>query len=272
MIQRLKMTANETLKTAALNGRLWGTRAQDWAEVQEGQFRAAYDDVFHSLPLTQGAAYCDLGCGAGMAALLASQRGAHVCGLDAAGNLLAVARARVPTGDLRLGELEELPFSDGVFDVVTGFNSFQYAANPLVALTEAKRITKPTGRVVVMTWGDPQGMEAASLITALKPLLPPPPPGAPGPFALSEAAALTAFATAAGLTPLEVKEVACTWQYPNLATALRGLGSSGVAVRAAENTSQEAVNQAHTAALTPFCQADGSYQIGASFRWLVASL
>ncbi len=266
------MTARETPKTAAINGRLWGTHAQDWAEVQEGQFRAAYEDVFNGLNLTQATSYCDLGCGAGMAALIAAQRGAHVSGLDAADNLLPLARARVPSGDLRLGELEELPFSDGVFDVVTGFNSFQYAASPVIALAEAKRITKPTGRVVVMTWGSPEGMEAASLVSALKPLLPPPPPGAPGPFALSDATALTAFATAAGLKPLEVRDVACVWQYPDLETALRGLGSSGVAVRAAENSSEEAVNQAHAAALAPFCRADGSYQIGAAFRWLVAAL
>ena len=266
------MTASEPPTTAALNGRLWGTRAHDWAEVQEGQFRAGYEDVFNYLPLTQGAFYCDLGCGAGMAAQMASQRGAHVSGLDAADTLLHIARTRVPAGDFRVGDLEKLPFADGVFDVVTGFNSFQYAANPLLALTEAKRITKPTGRIVVMTWSSPEGMEAASLVQALKPLLPPPPPGAPGPFALSEAAALSDFAAAAGLTPMESREMRCTWQYQNLATALRGLGSSGVAVRAAEHTSQEAVNQAHTAALSPFCRVDGSYHIGAAFRWLVAAV
>jgi hypothetical protein len=40
-----------------------------------------------------------------------------------------------------------------------------------------------------------------------KPLLPSPPPGAPGPFALSEASALRALAEAAGLEPIEVFDV-----------------------------------------------------------------
>ena len=203
--------------------------------------------------------------------LIASQRAARVSGLDAAENLLTIARARVPSGDFRLGELEDLPFPEGLFDLVTGFNSFQYAANPAAALSEARRIAKPSGRVVVMTWGSPEGMEAASLVAALKPLLPPPPPGAPGPFALSDEAALRAFAASAGLRPLEVRDVSCSWVYPDLATALRGLGSSGVAVRAAENSSEESVSQAHTVALKPFCGADGSYRIGASFRWLLAT-
>jgi hypothetical protein len=37
--------------------------------------------------------------------------------------------------------------------LVTGFNAFQYAANPAVAFAEAKRMAKPAGHVVIMTWG-----------------------------------------------------------------------------------------------------------------------
>ena len=206
-----------------------------------------------------------------MAAMLASRRGAQVSGLDAAQSLLAIARSRVPEGDFQAGDLEELPFPDAQFDLVTGFNAFQYAADPIGALAEAKRIAKPTGRVVVMTWGTPEGMEAAALVAALKPLLPPPPPGAPGPFALSDPAALRALAERAGLQPLEIFDVACHWAYPDRATALRGLGSSGVAVRAAETSGAEAIDAAHAAVLAPYRQADGSYRIGASFRWLLAS-
>jgi hypothetical protein len=113
-------------------------------------------------------------------------------------------------------------------------------------------------------------MEAACLVTALRPLLPPPPAGAPGPFALSEETALRAFAAQAGLRTKEMVDVDCPWSYPDLATALRGLGSSGVAMRARENSSNEAVDHAHRAALAPFRQVDGRYRIGATFRLLVA--
>jgi hypothetical protein len=122
-----------------------------------------------------------------------------------------------------------------------------------------------------MTWGVPEGMEAASLVAALKPLLPPPLPGAPGPFALSDASALRSLAESAGLKPLEVLDVACQWQYPDLDTAQRGLASSGVAIRAAEHSSADAVNRAHAAALAPFRREDGAYRIGAAFRWLLAA-
>ena len=265
------MTDSRQPRSSSANGRLWGTRARDWAEIQEGQCRAAYQAVFDSLRLGAGTRYCDLGCGAGMAAFLAAERGAAVSGVDAAESLLAIARERVGGADFHLGDLEELPFPDGTFDLVTGFNAFQFAADPAAALREARRISKPSGRVVVLTWGNPQGMEAAAIVGALRPLLPPPPPGAPGPFALSDEGALRAFASTAGLTALEVSDVACQWHYKDLETALRGLGASGVAAKAAEHAGEEAVNQAHAAALAPFRREDGSYRLGASFRWLLAA-
>ena len=61
--------------------------------------------------------------------------------------------------------------------------------------------------IVIMTWGEPAGMQAASLVAALKPHLPAPPSGAPGPFALSDETALRAFAAAGGLTPGAVFDV-----------------------------------------------------------------
>ncbi len=246
------MTEANAPRTSLANGRLWGTRSRDWAEVQEVQCSAAYEAVFNSIALGSGARYCDVGCGAGLAALLASDRGAEVSGIDAAASLLEIARERVPDGDFRLGDLEDLPFPDGTFDFVSGFNSFQFAANPVAALREAKRISKPSGRVVVLTWGNPQSMEAAAIVGALKTLLPPPPQGAPGPFALSEESALQAFAANAGLTPLGVSDVACEWNYKDLDTALRGLGSSGIAATAAERAGVESVNESHAAALAPF--------------------
>jgi SAM-dependent methyltransferase len=265
------MNAPASSRTAIPNGRLWGARARDWAELQEPQFTRAYETVLERIGLRPGSAYCDLGCGSGLAASIASARGARVAGLDAAEQLLALARARAPAGDFRQGDLEDLPFESDTFDVVTGFNSFQYAGNPVTALAEAKRITRRDGRVVVMTWGPPEGMDAASLVAALKPLLPPPPAGAPGPFALSDRDALIRFAESAGLRPLDVDDVECTWTYPDLPTAMRAFASAGVAVRAAENTSQDALDRAHEDALKPFARQDGSYRLGAVFRWLSAA-
>ncbi len=205
-----------------------------------------------------------------MAAWIAASRGAAVSGFDAADPLLAIARERVPSGTFRLADLEEVPFDDGSFDVVTGFNAFQFASDPVRALAEARRVARKGGQVAVMTWGQPEGMEAAAIVASLRPLLPPPPPGAPGPFALSDETKLRGLAEAAGLIPEDVVDVDCTWRYPDEATALRGLGSSGVAARARGLAGAEAVDDAHRAAIAPFRQADGAFRIGATCRFLVA--
>jgi len=255
-------------QTAAINGPLWGARARDWADIQEGIVRPAYDAVLARAGIGADTAYCDIGCGAGMAAAMAVAQGARVSGIDAATDLLAIARERVPEGDFRQGDMERLPFADGLFDVVTGFNSFQFAGNPALALGEARRVTKPGGMVAMVAWGEPEGMPMADVIRALGPLLPPPPPGAGGPFALSTEAALRDLAARAGLRVEAVEDVKADVAYPDLATALRGLNSSGVAARAMAVAGEETVTAAHTDALAPFRRADGSYRIGATFRCL----
>ena len=262
--------ASSRPRSSAVNGRLWGARASDWADIQEAMVKPAYEAVFKRTNVGPHTRYLDVGCGSGMAAQLAAARGAQVSGIDAAEPLLSIARSRVPGGDFHHGDIEELPFLDRMFDVVTGFNSFQYAANPVAALAESRCVTKPGGTVVIVTWGNPDGMEATSLIGALRPLLPPPPPGAAGLFALSDENTLRKFAADAKLTPVVVFDVDCPFVYPDEATAVRGLNAAGVAVRAMEHTSEQAVIEAHRKAIAPFRRYDDSYRINASFRCLLA--
>lgn len=257
-------------RTSEEHGRLWGERARDWADFQEGTVRPVFEAVLERTHVGPGTKYLDVGCGSGMASEIAAARGADVSGIDAADAMLAIARSRVPAGDFKKGDLEALPFGDASFDVVTGFNSVQYAGNPIAALKEAKRVTRPSGFVVVMAFGNPEGMGAAKLVTVLKPFLPPPPPNAPGPFALSDEAALRRFATDAGLRPVEIFDVDSPWIYADEAAALRGLMSTGNAVRAIQRVGEEDVTKAYTEALAAFRQPDGSIRASGWFRCLVA--
>jgi SAM-dependent methyltransferase len=257
-------------RTAEDHGRLWGARAQAWADVMEGTVRPVFEAVLERTQVGPGTRYLDAGCGSGMAAQIAAARGAQVWGVDAAEAMLAIARSRVPSGDFRQGDLEDLPFADHAFDVVTGFNSLQYAGNPVAALREAGRVTRRDGLVVIMTFGNPEGMEVAVLLAVLRPLLPPPPPNAPGPFALSDETALRRFATDAGLHPVDVLDVDSPWIFADETAALRGLTSTGNAIRAIEHAGEDAVIQAYTKAIAPFRQPDGSVRASAWFRCLLA--
>lgn len=131
--------------------------------------------------------------------------GARVSGLDASEAMSAIGREPVPQSDFRVGEMEELPWSDHQFDVVTGFNAFQFAASPVNALREARRVARQGAVVVVAVWGKPEDTQVAAYFAALSSLLPP--PGTPGPFALSQEGALEALATEAGLQPDIVESV-----------------------------------------------------------------
>ena len=90
-----------------------------------------------------------------------------VAGADAAADRIASARERVPDGDFEVGSMEQLPWTDGAFDVVTGFNSFQYALDVPAALAEAARVSR--GLLAVCKYGNPRENEFFAFLAALAP-------------------------------------------------------------------------------------------------------
>jgi SAM-dependent methyltransferase len=256
--------------SAPMQGELWSVRAGDYAEIQEPTFLPLYESVLARPELANADAILDVGCGPGLAAQMFAKRIRNVAGIDASAPFIEIAKRRVPGGDFRVAEMEELPHADKSFDVVTGFNSFQYAASPVNALREARRVAKPAGHIVIAVWGLPEQCEAAGHLKALGSLMPPPPPGAPGPFALSDETKLRAFAADAGLTPLAVVDVACPWIYPDLETALRGMLSAGPAERAIRASSFERARDAVAGAITQYRTASGGFRLNNAFRYLIA--
>jgi SAM-dependent methyltransferase len=259
-----------TQGSAHAQAALWGRRAQDWADVVEGRTVILYDTVFDELGVGAGTRLLDAGCGTGFAARRATERGATVTGLDATPEFIAIAAERQPGGDYTVGELEALPYEDDSFDAVTGFNSFQFAAQPVNALREARRVARPGAPVAITTWGAPEHCEMSAYFAALRELMPPPPPGAPGPFALSTPGALEAFVGQAGLTARTELNVPITFEYPDQETLLRGLLSPAPAIKAADESGEAAVSAAILRALHPFRTSTGGYVLENEFRYLVA--
>lgn len=256
--------------TAQMQGALWGARAHEWADLQEHGTSAVYDAAFDAVQLARDACLLDVGCGAGLALSLAQKRGAAVSGLDAASELAEIARSRCPGADIRVGELEDLPFADESFDVVTGFNSFQYAADRVHGLQEAGRVMKADGRLVAAVWGNPDKCDMAGYIVALGSFMPPTPPGAPGPWALSPPGALEELVAQAGFTPLGGEAVTVVFEFADEDAAVRGLLAAGPAVRAIEIAGEKAVAAAVLKAVEPYKRSDGSFALGNEFRFVVA--
>lgn len=256
--------------SAIVQGDLWSARARDYAELQESHFRPLYESVLQRPEVAAAASSLDVGCGPGLAAQVFARKIANVSGVDASPAFIDIARQRLPGRDFRVAEMEALPHADASFDVVTGFNAFQYAASPLNALAEARRVLRPGSTIVIATWGMPEDCEAAGHLKALGGLMPPPPPGAPGPFALSEESKLNALATEAGLKPIAVVDVPCPWIYSDLEVALRGMLSAGPAERAIRNSSMDRARDAVAASISDYRQSSGEYRLNNKFRYLIA--
>jgi SAM-dependent methyltransferase len=256
--------------TAQVQGELWGVQVENWANVQEKFGLPIYKIVFERTNVSSGTRLLDVGCGTGLATQLAAKLGAQVTGIDASAPSIDVARERVPKGDFQVGELQELPFEDATFDVVTGFNAFQFAENPVAALQEARRVMKRGGQVAMVTWGRAQDCEAAVTLAAVMALLPPPPPGAEGPFALSEPGRMEALLEQAGLAPGGSGDIAVPMEYPDAETAWRGWSSSGPLVSAVCYAGESAVKQAVLNSLEPYKTASGGYRQQNSFRYAIA--
>jgi SAM-dependent methyltransferase len=153
--------------SAAVQGELWSTDPHGWAQRAEGRIRPLYEHVLERLDPRPGTRLLDAGCGSGLFAAMAAERGAIVTGLDAAAGLVRYASAERPAARFVVGDLERLPFADGEFGLVTAFNSVLYAAAPRRALAELARVTSPSGRTVITVGAGPEQGACAALIGPL---------------------------------------------------------------------------------------------------------
>jgi SAM-dependent methyltransferase len=249
---------------------LWSATSRDWADFQEPLLAPWYTAVLDDLQTGPGMRLLDVGCGAGLFLLMAGQRGALTSGVDITPEFIAIARQRSPMADLRLGDMNSLPFEDGTFDVVTGFNSFQMGGNPVPALVEARRVTCLGGRLVIGIFGRAEDCAMAAPLQAFTRLMPPPPPGSQGPFALSADGVLQRVVRQAGWGPLEQHEVEVPFEFDDETSALRCILSNGPAVIAIRTSGMERVRQAVLDSINQFRTASGGYYLENRFRYLIA--
>lgn len=250
-------------------GQLWGARAEDWAVTEAQQIRT-YATAIRRVGIGAGQRVLDVGCGTGVFLRAVADRGAAPAGLDASEALLDLARRRVPGADLRLGDMQRLPWDDDSFDVVAGFNSFFFADDMVAALREAGRVARPGAPVVIQVWGRPEACDLEALKRALKPFVPPPPPDAPPPPKLWEPGALEAVVGAAGLTPRRRFETRWAFEYPDEETLARCMLAPGIVVGAVRSFGEEAVRAAILEALAPYRAPHGGYRLANEWHYLVA--
>jgi SAM-dependent methyltransferase len=130
----------------------WGRRAVDFATIAEPSNCREYVFVHSRLGIGHGDRLLDVACGSGLALELARMRGAECAGIDASHRLIEVARDRNPGSDIRVGDMNDLPWDDESFDVATSFRGI-WGTTP-EAIADVRRVLRPGGRVAMTVWGD----------------------------------------------------------------------------------------------------------------------
>ena len=265
------VTAVERTDTGwELAGQAWGARACDWAYLFEPYARSANQIVFDRLSLEAGDRFLDIACGSGLAAQIAGRRGAEVTGLDASAPLVAIAAARTPAGDFRIGDMFSLPFEDGVFDIATSFNGIWKGCED--ALREANRVLVPGGRLGLTFWGRYEHLGLLPYFQTLIELS----PQSHGEATLNQgdtgrSGVVENMLTATGFEVLERGTVTVVNEWPDPDIALRALTSAGPCVPAIDAVGLDTVREALRKVVEPMHVPGLGIRVFSEFGWITAS-
>jgi len=116
-------------------------RSEFWRKV----FSAELDYLLQRL--RPGDEILSVGCGPALIESGLVEHGFSVVGLDVAREAIAGAPDTLRTV---VAPAEKLPFADAAFDVVLFIVSLQFVENYRQALTEARRVLRPGGRMIAM--------------------------------------------------------------------------------------------------------------------------
>jgi SAM-dependent methyltransferase len=108
--------------------------------------RRILEAVLDSLVLPQSPRVLDAGCGSGRTLDDLAARG-NVSGIDTSPLAATAARER-GHADIRVSEIEDLPFEEGRFDLVTCLDVIEHTPDDRASLAELLRVTRPGGVLV----------------------------------------------------------------------------------------------------------------------------
>jgi SAM-dependent methyltransferase len=106
----------------------------------------------------------DVGSGTGALAFTLAERKpqAHVLGIDPSKEYAEYAKSKNPFPDrvsFETGDAQQLRVADASFDASLSLLVFNFIPDPLKALKEVRRVTKPGGRVSASVWDYGEGMK-----------------------------------------------------------------------------------------------------------------
>lgn len=119
-----------------------------WSKLMAAEF-------LNWLNLPSSSKWLEIGCGTGALseAIFQYCEPSHLTCIDPSEAFLAKAMERLRNkGEFLLGSLTDLPYEDGSLDIVVSGLALNFFPDLKSALTEMKRISKPTGTIAAYVW------------------------------------------------------------------------------------------------------------------------
>ncbi|MET9386436.1 SAM-dependent methyltransferase [Streptomyces sp. NPDC002928] len=259
-------------------------RARDWSEIQERMLVPLYEAAYERLEVGPATRLLGLGCGSGLALLMAVSRGASVTGVEPSSpERLDLARQRLlpaawdtrACADVRLIDGSPEDTADAgtpAYNLVTAFEPIGCLAGDAEELGGLLAAATPfAGRgvpVVLAGWGPPERCATSSVLRVAAKLADP--LHGTGSWRPALRDDLEEVAQRAGLKPDGSGRVACPFGYADMDSAVRGLLSTGLFDAAITATDQAQVDKELTEALHPYRRGDGTIWMPNVFRYLIA--
>jgi SAM-dependent methyltransferase len=219
----------------------WGRKAVDFATLSEPSNCREYVAVQHRLGVGDDDRLIDVACGSGLAIELATIRGAQCAGIDASHRLVAVAQDRNPDADIRVGDMQALPWKDASFEVATSFRGV-WNTTP-AAVDEIYRVLVPGGRAGLSVWGHVKKSAGAWALAPLR-LAAPAKVANQAAMQLGRLGAGEELLARTGFVDIERIDVPFAWEFADPEMFARALASTGPAYEAIQAVGEAAFLEA----------------------------
>lgn len=256
----------------------WDLAAPGYEGLWGAQLAGVQAALLAGAALRPGERVLDLACGTGLVTLAAARAVApsgQALGTDLSGEMVALAaqqaqRQGVNNARFTRMDAEHLAVADGSVDVVLCSLGLMYVPEPERVVSEARRVLRPGGRLVVSVWGERArcgwaglfGIVDAEVSSEVCPLF----------FRLGQAGALARLCADAGLSSVEERRLRSTLTYEDgeqaCDAALVG-GPVALAWSRFDEATRERVRERYLVSLAPW-RVGAGYAVPAEFVVLAA--
>ena len=197
-----------------------------WWERIEGGAQHVSDRLLELGDVQPGQRVLDVATGIGEPAVSAARKvgaSGHVTATDQSPQMLEIARERaaglgLQNIEFKENDAEALELPEGSFDVALCRWGLMFLPDLPAALNGISRSLTPGGRIATAVWSVPPKVPMASLAMGVIQRMfqpPPPPAGAPGPFALADPSVLEKGLADAGFTDIRTERMTVTMEFPS---------------------------------------------------------